>query len=75
MNVAATSALGSAGVVLVVAAHLLDDGEGDGDDSCGPRLYSPATRAVITPSRESTPPDPARTSGIQAKTKTMSAPV
>ena len=41
----------------------------------GPRVFSAATLEAITASRDSTPPEPATIRGIQAKKKTMSAPV
>ena len=41
----------------------------------GPSLFSAATRDAMTESSESTEPEPASSSGIQAKKNTMSAPV
>ena len=41
----------------------------------GPSWFSAATREAITESSDSTPPEPATISGIQANKNTMSAPV
>ena len=59
----------------VVPAHFLDDLNRTATIDGSPNLASRFTWPAKTPSRENTPPEPARIRGSQANANTMSAPV